>query len=106
MIQEMQSQLHELTEQRNQLEMSMVTICLAQMLIAMVKLIVELGIHFHFGVVLTHCLTTGLWTKDLFKPSRIAEIVNVVLMIPTKPILAWIPNVFSFACLNVSLDEN
>ena len=106
MIQEMQTQLHELTEQRHQLEMSMVTICLSQMLIAMVKLTAQLGIHFHLGVVLTHCLMTGLWNKDLFKPSRISEIVNVVLMIPTKTIWAWIPNVFSFTCLDVSTEEN
>ena len=49
MIQDMQSQLHELTEHRHQLGMSMVTICLAQMLIVMVKLTVQMVIHFLFG---------------------------------------------------------
>ena len=47
MIEEMQIQLHDLTEQRHQLELSMVAICLSQMLIAMVKLTVQLGLHFH-----------------------------------------------------------
>ena len=42
-IQEMQFQFNELTEQRNQIELSMVVICLTHMLIALVKLTVQLG---------------------------------------------------------------
>ena len=58
-IQEMQLRLNDLTEQRHQIELSVVAICLTQMLVALVKLTVQLGLQFHMGVILTHCLTTG-----------------------------------------------
>ena len=69
-IQEMQCQLNELTEQRHQIELSMVAICLTQMLIALVKLTVQLGLQFHMGVILTHCLTTGFWNKETISSLR------------------------------------
>ena len=69
-IQEMQFQLNELTEQRNQIELSIVAICLTQMLIALVKLIVQLGLQFHMGVIMTHCLTTGFWNTQTISSLR------------------------------------
>ena len=106
MIQDMQLQLKELTEQRHQIELSVVAICLTQMLVALVKLTVQLGLQFHLGGILTHCLTTGLWNKELFSSSRLSEIINVVLMILIKTIWMWVPNVFSFSCLTVATEEN
>ena len=99
-IKVMQSQLNELAEQRHQIELSMVSICLTHMLIALVKLTVQLGLQFHMGVILTHCLTTGLWNKEDFTISRLMEVVNVILLIPVRTIWTWIPNVFAFTCLD------
>ena len=38
-----------------QIELSVVAICLTQMLVALVKMTVQLGLQFHMGVILTHC---------------------------------------------------
>ena len=105
-IQAMQYQLNELTEQRHQIELSMVAICLTQMLIALVKLTVQLGLQFHMGVILTHCLTTGFWNKGTISSLRLAEVVNVILLIPIKTIWTWIPNVFSFTFLDMSTEDD
>ena len=106
-IKVMQSQLNELAEQRHQIELSMVSICLARMLISLVKLTVQLGLQFHMGVILTHCLTTGFWTREDITISRLMEVVDVILLIPAQTIWTWIPNVFSFTCLDVfRIDEN
>ena len=106
-IKVMQSQLNELAEQRHQIELSMVSICLTRMLISLVKLTVQLGLQFHMGVILTHCLTTGFWTREDITISRLVEVVDVILLIPVQTIWTWIPNVFSFTCLDVfRIDEN
>ena len=97
-IQEVQLQLNELTEQRNQIELSMVAICLPHMLIALVKLTVQLGLQFHMGVIMTHCITTGLWNRERIPSLCLAEVVNAILLIPSKTIWTWIPKVFSFTC--------
>ena len=49
MIQDMQGQLHELTEQRHQLELSMVAICLAQMLMPYGKIDSAVGTSLSYG---------------------------------------------------------
>ena len=105
-IQEMRFQLSELTEQRNQIEFSMVAICLTQMLIALVKLTVQLGLHFHMGVILTHCITTGFWNREAIPSFRLAELVNAILLIPIKTIWTWIPKVFSFTFLDTSTEDD
>ena len=63
-IQDMQLQLNELTEQRHQIELSVVAICLTRMMIALARLTVQLGLQFHMGVILTHCLTNGFWNRE------------------------------------------
>ena len=106
-IQDMQLQLNELTEQRHQIELSVVAICLTRMMVVLVKLTVQLGLQFHMGVIITHCLTNGFWNRETLSSLRLTEVVNVVLFIPIKTIWTWIPNVFSFSCLAVSAeDEN
>ena len=77
----------------------MVAICLTQMLVALVKLTAQLGLQFHMDVIMTHCLTTGFWNKETISSFRLAEVVNVILLIPIKTIWTWIPNVFSFYIL-------
>ena len=81
-IQTMQSELNELAEQRHQIEPSMVLICLTHMFLALVKLTVQLGLQFQLGVVLTHCLTTGVRNKEEFPTSRLVEVVNAILLTP------------------------
>ena len=94
-IEVMQAQINELAEQRHQIELSMISICIIHMLLALVRLMVQLGLQFHMGVILTHCLSTGFWAKEGLK-----EIVSVILVIPVQTIWTWIPNVFSFTCLD------
>ena len=100
-IHDMQLQLNELTEQRHQIELSVVAICLTRMMVALVKLTVQLGLQFHMGVIITHCLTNGFWNRETLSSLRPTEVVNVVLLIPIKTIWTWIPNVFSFSCVAV-----
>ena len=68
---------------------------------------VQLGLQFHMGVIITHCLSTEFWTKESLTSSRLAEVVSVILVIPVQTIWTWIPNVFSFTCLDAfRIDEN
>ena len=99
-IEVMQTQINELAEQRHQIKLSMVPICIVHMLLALVRLTVQLGLQFHMGVILTHCLSTGFWNKENLTSSRVVEVVNVILVIPIRTIWTWIPNVFSFTCLD------
>ena len=48
-IQEMQLRLNDLTEQRQQIELSVVVICLTQMLVALVKIDRSVGITVSYG---------------------------------------------------------
>ena len=106
-IEVMQTQINELAEQRHQIELSMVSICITHMLLALVRLTVQLGLQFHMGVILTHCLSTGFWNRENLISSRLVEVVNVILVIPIRTIWTWIPNVFSFTCLDAfRIDEN
>ena len=76
------------------------SICITHMLLALVRLTVLLGLQFHMGVILTHCLSTGFWNRENLTSSRLVEVVNVILVIPIRTIWTWIPNVFSFTCLD------
>ena len=69
-IKVMQAQINELAEQRHQIDLSMISICITHMLLALVRLMVQLGLQFHMGVIITHCLSTGFWTKDSLTSSR------------------------------------
>ena len=100
-IHDTQLQLNELTSQRRRVGLSVVAICLTRMMVALVKLTVQLGLQFHMGVIITHCLTNGFWNRETLSSLRLTEVVNVVLLIPLKTIWTWIPNVFSFSCLEV-----
>ena len=73
-IEVMQTQINELAEQRHQIELSMVSICITHMLLALVRLTVQLGLQFHMGVTLTQCLSTGFWNKENLTSSRLAEV--------------------------------
>ena len=99
-IEVMQTQINELAEQRHQIELSMVSICITHMFLTLVRLTVQLGLQFHMGVILTHCLSTGFWSKETTTSSRVAEVFNVILVIPIKTIWTWMPNVLSFTCLD------
>ena len=106
-INTMQSQINELAEQRHQIELSMVSICITHIFLALVRLTVQLGLQLHIGVVLTHCVTSGFWSQERYSISRVAEVVNAILVIPVQTIWMWIPNVFSFSCLDTyRVDEN
>ena len=60
MIVELQEQLQVLSDQQQQLELSLVTLCLSRMLIVLVRLSLQLGIQFHLGVAIVHCVTHSL----------------------------------------------
>ena len=61
----MQAQINELAEQRNQIELSMVSICIIHIFLTLVRLTVRLGLQLHIGVIFTHCMTSEFWNmKD------------------------------------------
>ena len=99
-INTMQSQINELAEQRHQIELSMVSICITHIFLALVRLTVQLGLQLHIGVIFTHCVTSEFWNQEHYSISRVAEVVNAILVIPIQTIWTWIPNVFSFSCLD------
>ena len=103
----MQSQINELAEQRHQIELSMVSICITHIFLALVRLTVQLGLQLHIGVIFTHCVTSEFWNQERCSISRVAEVVNAILVIPIQTIWTWIPNVFSFTCLDAyRIDDN
>ena len=103
----MQSQINELAEQRHQIELSMVSICITHIFLALVRLTVQLGLQLHIGVIFTHCVTSEFWNQERHSISRVAEVVNAILVILIQTIWTWIPNVFSFSCLDAyRIDEN
>ena len=99
-INTMQAQINELAEQRHQIELSMISICITHIFLALVRLTVQLGLQLHIGVVFTHCMTSRFWSQERYSISRVAEVVNAILVIPVQTIWTWIPNVFSFSCLD------
>ena len=106
-INAMQSQINELAEQRHQIELSMVSICITHIFLTLVRLTVQLGLQLHIGVIFTHCLTSEFWNQERYPVSRVAEVVNAILVIPIQTIWKWIPNVFSFTCLDAfRIDDN
>ena len=105
-IEVMQAQINELAEQRHQIELSMISICITHMLLALVRLMVQLG-PISYGCYPYPFLSTGFWTKKSLTSSRLAEIVSVILVIRVQTIWTWIPNVFSFTCLDAfRINEN
>ena len=106
-INAMQSQMNELAEQRHQIELSMVSICITHIFVTLVRLTVQLGLQLHIGVIFTHCVTSEFWNQERCSISRVAEVVNAILVISIQTIWTWIPNVFSFTCLDAyRIDDN
>ena len=106
-INTMQSQINELAEQRHQIELSMVSICITHIFLALVRLTVQLGLQLHIGVIFTQCVTSEFWNQEHYSTSRVAEVVNAILVVPIQTIWMWIPNVFSFTCLDeYRIDDN
>ena len=103
----MQTQINELAEQRHQIELAMVSICIIHIFLALVRLIVQLGLQLHIGVIFIHCATSEFWNHERYSTSRVAEVVNAILVIPVQTIWTWIPNIFSFSCRDVfQIDDN
>ena len=67
-IEVMQAQINELAEQRHQIELSMISICTTHRILTLVRLMVQLGLQFHMGVIVTHCLSTGFGLKKVWPP--------------------------------------
>ena len=66
-IKTMQSQINELAEQRHQIELSMVSICITHIFLALVRLTVQLGLQLHIGVIFTLCDVRILEPRTLFQ---------------------------------------
>ena len=65
------------------LELNSVLIALARIVILIMTLIIKLGAHYHFGVVLHEFLARNLWVPDSPDETH-SETVSTVLTIPTK----------------------
>ena len=64
-INAMQSQINELAEQRHQIELSMVSICIIHIFLTLVRLTVQLGLQFHIGVILPIVLRQNSGIKSV-----------------------------------------
>ena len=58
---EMIAQLQILSDRKQQIGVSLVTVSLSKMLVALVKLSLPLGLQCHLGVTVVHCVTHTLW---------------------------------------------
>ena len=75
------------------LELNSVLTALARIVILIMTLIIKLGAHYHFGVVLHQFLARNLWVPD--NPDETdGETVSTVLTIPTKTVWKWLPNMY------------
>ena len=91
MVNEIQSQIQVLVDEQR-LELSLVTLCLSKMLIALVKLALQMGLQGHLGVALVHCVTQSFCTSNI--PS------GTQARVLSRVIWGWIPNVYSLSCLS------
>ena len=56
-------------------------------------LVIKLGAHYHFGVLLHQFLARNLWVPN--SPDETdGETVSTVLTIPTKTVWKWVPNMY------------
>ena len=79
--------------EEEKLELSTVLVALARIMILIMTLIIKLGAHYHFGVVLHQFLARNLWVPD--SPDKTdSETVVTLLTIPTKTVWKWIPNMY------------
>ena len=75
------------------LELSTVLVALARIMILIMTLIIKLGAHYHFGIVLHQFLARNLWVPT--SPDKTDdETVTTLLTIPTKTVWKWIPNMY------------
>ena len=73
------------------LELNMVLVALARIVILIMTLVIKLGAHYHFGVLLHQFLARNLWVPN--SPDETdGETVSTVLTIPTKTVWKWVPN--------------
>ena len=89
-IQEMQFQLSELTEQRHQIELSMVAI-FSSNVDRSCKTDRPIRITISYGCY-PDSLYYGFWNRETIPSFRLAEVVNAILLVPIKTIWTWIPH--------------
>ena len=91
MVTEVRSQIDLLVDDQR-IDMSLVTLCLYKILTALVKLALQMGLQFHLGVALVHCVMQSLWTRALPTGAQARELVGAALLIPSRIIWGWMPN--------------
>ena len=79
--------------EEEKLELSTVMVALARIMILIMTLIIKLGAHYHFGIVLHQFLARNLWVPD--SPDKTDnETVVTLLTVPTKTVWKWMPNMY------------
>ena len=75
------------------LELNSVLVALARIAILVLTLVIKLGAHYHFGVLLHQFLARNLWVPD-HPDETDDDAASMILTIPTKTVWKWVPNMF------------
>ena len=75
------------------LELNSVLVALARIAILVLTLVIKLGAHYHFGVLIHQFLARNLWVPD-HPDETDDEVASMILTIPTKTVWKWVPNMF------------
>ena len=75
------------------LELNSVLVALARIVILILTLVIKLGAHYHFGVLIHQFLARNLWVPD-HPDETDGEAASMILTIPTKTVWKWVPNMF------------
>ena len=83
MVSEVQSQIDRLIDDR-QIELSLATLCVSKMPIALATLALQLRLQFHLRLALLHCVTQSLWIPSIPTGTLAEKILGAILLIPSR----------------------
>ena len=75
------------------LELNSVLVALARIVILIMTLVIKLGAHYHFGILIHQFLARNLWVPG-HPDETDGEAASMILTIPTKTVWNWIPNMY------------
>ena len=79
--------------EEEKLELNSVLVALARIVILIMTLVIKLGAHYHFGILIHQFLARNLWVPN-HPDETDGEAASMILTIPTKTVWNWIPNMF------------
>ena len=79
--------------EEEKLELNSVLVALARIVILIMTLVIKLGAHYHFGILIHQFLARNLWVPN-HPDETDGEAASMILTIPTKTVWNWVPNMF------------